>query len=95
MIYLHSCNQCNVQYVRETTLLLHKRISVHRSAKSGCKDVIKHSKDICVSASFSGQIIEVFPGNINKNNKVSPVNCENRLDRWNLLDGIFTKILSF
>ena len=62
MIYLLSCDQWNVQYVGETTLPLHKKFNSHRKAKSGCVYVIKHLKDVCVSASFAVQMIEVFPG---------------------------------
>ena len=62
MIYLLSCNQCNVQYVGETTLPLHKRINLHSRADPGCKNAIIHFKNVCVHASFSVQIIEAFPG---------------------------------
>ena len=79
MIYLQlSCNQCNVRYVGETTLLLHKGISLHRRAKSGCEDVMKHFKDVCVGASSSVQITEVFPGTGYKINKVCLVYRETR-----------------
>ena len=81
MIHLLSCNLCNVQYVGETTLPLHKRINLHKRAKSGCEHVIKRFKHVCVDASFSVQIIEVFPGTGYKNNKVCPINRETRLDR--------------
>ena len=81
MIFLLSCNHCNVEYVGGTTLPLRKTISLHKWAKSGCEYVIKHFKDICIGASFSVQIIEVFLGTGYKNNKVCPVNCETRLDR--------------
>ena len=81
MIYLLSCNQCNVQYVGEITFLLKERINLHRRAKSGCEYVIKYFKDVCVGASPSVQIIELFSGTGHKNNKVCPVNRESRLDR--------------
>ena len=71
------CNQCNVQYLSETTLLLHKRINLHRKPKSGCECAIQHFKDVCVRAFFIVQIIEVFPGTGNKsNNNIWPVNRE-------------------
>ena len=50
MVYLSSCNQCNVHYVGEITVPLHKRINLHRRAKSRCKYNIKHFKDVCVGA---------------------------------------------
>ena len=81
MIYSLPCNQCNVQYVGDTTLPLHKRINLYRRAKSGCEYGIKHFKDVWIGASFSIQIIEVFAGTGYKNNKVCPVNQKTRLDR--------------
>ena len=62
MIYLLSCNQYNVQYVREVSLPLHQRNNLHRSANSRYEYVTKHLKDVCVGASLSVQITEVFPG---------------------------------
>lgn len=64
MIYLLSCNECNVQYVSETatSLSLHKRINVHSRTEFGCDDIIKHFKDDCVCASFFVQITEIFSG---------------------------------
>ena len=62
MIYLLSCNQYNVQYVREVSLPLHKRNNLHRSANSRYEYVTKHLKDVCVGTSLSVQITEVFPG---------------------------------
>ena len=52
VVYLLSCNQCNVQYASETALPLHKRINLHRRAKSGCENDIKYFKDVCIGASF-------------------------------------------
>ena len=82
MIYLLSCNHCNVQYVGETTLPLHKTINLHRRVKFGC--------DLWVGTSFSVQIIDLFPGTGYKNNKMCPVNCKTRLDRetirWKLYE---------
>ena len=53
LIYLLSCRNCNFQYVGETTIPLHKRINIHRKAKSGCEYFIKHFKDSCKGSSFS------------------------------------------
>ena len=50
-------------------------------AKSWCKYVIKHFKDVCVGASSSVQITEAFPGTGYKNNKMCSVNRETRLHR--------------
>ena len=69
--------------IAETTLPLHKRINIHRRDKSGCEYVIRHFKDVCFGASFSFQIIEVFPCTGYKNNKVCPVNRETMLDAEN------------
>ena len=44
VINLVSCNQCNVQYVCETTLPLHERINLNRRAQSGGNYVINYSK---------------------------------------------------
>ena len=62
-LYLLSLlTQCNVQYIGETTLPLHRRINLHRRVKSACEYVIKNVKDVCVGASFSVQITEIFYG---------------------------------
>ena len=81
LIYLLSCNNCNIQYVGETALPLHKRINIHRKAKTGCEYVIKHFKETCKGASFNVQILEKFVGNGYKNNKVDPHDRTQRLDR--------------
>ena len=59
-----------------SVVALHKKINLHRKAKFGCKNIIKYSKDVCIGASFSVQIIEVFPGTGYKNNKAYPVNYD-------------------
>ena len=81
MIYLLSCNQCNVRYLGESTLPIHARINLHRRVKSRFEYVIKHFKNVCVGASFSVHIIEVLPRTGYNNNKVCPVNRQTRLDR--------------
>ena len=81
LIYLLSCNNCNIQYVGETAIPLHKRINIHRKAKTGCEYVIKHFKETCAGASFSIQILEKFVGTGYSNNKVDPADRLKRLDR--------------
>lgn len=81
MIYLPSCNQCNLQYIGEIILALSKRINLHRKAKFGWDYVIKHFKHVYVGASFSVQVNEVFSGSGYNNNTVCPVNRETKLDR--------------
>ena len=53
VIYLLSCKESNVQYVREITFPLQKGINLHRRAKSEYKYIIKHFKNVCVGAYFS------------------------------------------
>ena len=55
--YLLTCNKCNIQYVGETALPLHKRIDIHRTAKEGCEYLINHFKYDFVGSSFSVQIL--------------------------------------
>ena len=43
--------------------------------------VIKNVKAVCVSASWSVQIIEICPGTEYKNSMVCPVNRETRLGK--------------
>ena len=74
VIFFFFCNECRVQYGSESTLPLHKRINLHRRAKFGCENVIKHFKDFCISASFSVQIIQVLSGIGCNNNKACPDN---------------------
>ena len=81
LIYLLSCNRCNIQYVGETTIPLHKRINIHRTSKTGCEHNIKHFKEHCVGASFNVQILEIFQGTGYTNNKVDPTHRKIRLDR--------------
>ena len=81
VIYFLSCNQCNVQYVGETTLPLHKRINLHSRTYTRCKNVIIHFKDVCVHASCSVQTIEAFPGTWYRNSYLCPNNSETWLVR--------------
>ena len=81
LVYLLTCDTCNIQYVGETVLPLHKRINIHRKAKTGCEHMIKHYKEDCVGSSFSIQVLEVFPGSGYVNNKVCPIDRAKRLER--------------
>ena len=44
LINLLTCKNCNIQFVRETELPLHKG-NIHRKAKSGCEHMIKHFRN--------------------------------------------------
>ena len=66
-VYLLTCKSCNVQYVGESVIPLHKRMNIHRRGKSGCEISINHYKNVCPGSSFTIQIIEVLPGNGYKN----------------------------
>ena len=62
IIYLCTCLSCNIQYVGETAIPLHKRINGHRTAKKGCEHEIKHCKESCNGYHFNFQILEKLPG---------------------------------
>ena len=81
LIYLLTCSNCNLQYVGETTLPLHKRINIHRVAKTGCQHIIDHFKTSCKGSGFSIQIIEKFVGTGYNNNKVDADARNKRLER--------------
>ena len=80
LIYLLTCRNCSIQYVGETTIPLHKRINIHRTAKTGCEHIIKH-KECCKDSSFQIQIIEHFEGTGYLNNKIDPESRKIRLER--------------
>ena len=63
IIYLLSCVSCNIQYVGETAMPLHRRMNGHRTAKSGCEHEIRHCKEVCNGHNFQIQILEKLPGN--------------------------------
>ena len=63
IIYLCTCLSCNVQHVGETALPFHKRCNGHRTAKQGCKHIIRHCKEACNGYHFKYQILEKLPGN--------------------------------
>ena len=81
LIYLLTCINCNIQYVGETTIPLHKRINIHRTAKTGCEHVINHYRECCKGYSFKIQIVEHFQGTGYINGKVDPEYRKIRLDR--------------
>ena len=81
MIYLVTCCTCNIQYVVETALTLHKRIHIHRTAKSGCEYMIKHFRNNCDRSSFSIQLFETFKGKGYVNYTVCPIARYKRLER--------------
>ena len=81
LIYLLSCNKCNMQYVGETTTPLNERINRHRTAKSGCQHVLSHFQECGTNGSFGIQILEKLPGNGYVNNKVCPEQKKKRLER--------------
>ena len=82
IIYLLSCEGCNMQYVGETTVPLHKRINIHRTSKSGCTNIITHKKEFCPKSEFRIQIIEAFTGSgYNEFNEVDDSMRAHRLKR--------------
>ena len=70
MINILKCNTCNIHYVRETALPSHKRIDIHRTAKSGFEYMVKHFQNDCAGFSFSIKILEIFESHGNVNGKV-------------------------
>ena len=81
LIYLLTCINCNIQYVGETTIPLHKRINSHRTEKTGSEHVINYYKECCKGYSFKIQIIEHFQGTGYIIGKVDPEYRKIRLDR--------------
>ena len=65
----------------ETTLLLHKRINIHRTTKSGCEYMIKHFWNDFIGSSFSIQMLEIFEGDGYVNGTVCPQALEERPER--------------
>ena len=76
-----TCNNCNIQYVGETTTPLNERMNRHRTAQSGCEHVLNHLKETCVGATFSIQILENFSGSGYVHKKVCPGARAKRLKR--------------
>ena len=81
LVYLLTCSSCNLQYVGETTIPLHRRINIHRTSKTGCEHMINHYKEVCVGSHFTVQIIEYFSGTGYINNDPCPDARKIRLDR--------------
>ena len=80
-IYLLTCLSCGVQYVGESIIPVHKRMNIHRTAKSGCKYFIDHFNNVCPGAKFSIHIIEKFEGNGYKNGVIDDKMRDYRLKR--------------
>ena len=74
LIYLLSCNNCNKQYMEETTLPLHKQIKIYQEAKTGCENMLKHFREVCSGSFFSIQVTEIFNDTGYSNNKVCQIN---------------------
>jgi len=82
LVYLLTCCKCNMQYVGETTQPLHKRINLHRTAKTGCQHMIDHFKNSCSGAGFKIQVLELFEGTgYSDNNRPCPTAREQRIKR--------------
>ena len=62
IVYLLSCECCNMQYVGETTIALNERMNIHRTSKSGCENFIEHFSEVCSKKSFSIHVIEKLSG---------------------------------
>ena len=61
IVYLLTCNECNIQYVGETIQPFNERMNGHRSSKAGCQHILDH-KDVCSDHNYSYQILEKLPG---------------------------------
>ena len=81
LIYLLTCSTCNIQYVEETALALHKRINIHQTAKSGCEYLMKHFRNDCVVSSFSIEILDIFEDDSYVTGRLSPIAREKRIER--------------
>ena len=81
VIYLMTCDNCNVQYVGETTTPLNERMNRHKSPSSGCQHVMDHVSGTCVGSTFSVQILENLSGSGYLNDKVCPEMRSQRLIR--------------
>ena len=94
LVYLISCNKCNLQYIGETTIPLHKRMNIHRTSKSGCQHFITHFNGSCKGYTFNIQVLEKLKGNgytsldeIDEEKRKDRLSCE---DKWiKLLRTIF------
>ena len=86
LVYLLICKKCNLQYVGETTIPLHKRMNIHRTSKSGCENFISHFNGHCKGSGFDIQILEKLEGDgYNALHEVDDVKREIRLsceDKW-------------
>ena len=62
IVYLLTCNKCNIQYVGETVQQAHNRINGHRTGQVFCVHLIGHRSTKCEGHDFSYQILEKFQG---------------------------------
>ena len=62
IVYLLTCNECNIQHVGETIQPFNERMNGHRTSKVGCQHILDH-KDVCIDHSYSYQVLEKLPGN--------------------------------
>ena len=74
LIYLLSYNNCNKQYMEETTLPVHKQIKIYQEAKTACENMLKHFREVCSGSFFSIQVTEIFNDTGYSNNKVCQIN---------------------
>ena len=62
IVYLLTCNECNIQYVGETIQPFNERMNGHRTSKVGCQHILDH-KDGSIDHSYSYQVLEKLPCN--------------------------------
>ena len=80
LIYLLTCDTCNMQYVGETTTALNLRINNHRKSKKGCEHIINHN-EYCSNVSFNIQVLEIFSESGYIDKIICPKERENRLNK--------------
>ena len=70
LIYLITCNTCQLQYVGECCSMINKRFSTHRAFMKGkeytssCKRLGEHfSSSVCKDSEYTVQVLEKMRGN--------------------------------
>ena len=84
-IYLLTCTGCNMQYVGESIIPLHKRMNIHRKNKTGCEILIDHFSNVCPGQKFAVQVIQKLDGDGYKNGSRDKKMYQKRLqieDEW-------------